>query len=55
VDHADQVEQVREAHRLATAEDGTVDNEEIRHASVAQRQLFFELLEGGEPERTRRL
>jgi hypothetical protein len=55
VDHADQVEQVREAHRLATAEDGTVDNEEIRHAIVAQRQLFFELLEGGEPERTRRL
>jgi hypothetical protein len=56
VDHADQVEQYRAGHALASGEDGvTDDNEAVRRAIVGHRYLFCELLEGGEPERTRRL
>ncbi len=56
VDHADHVEQYRSGHALAIAEDGAArDNEAVRQAIVGHRYLFFELLEGGEPERTRRL
>lgn len=56
VDHADLVEQYRSAHALAVAEDGAADdNEAVRQAIVGHRYLFYELLEGGEPERTRRL
>lgn len=55
VDHPDLVEGFRSAHALAAAEDGAADTEQIRQAIVGHRYLFFELLEGGEPERTRRV
>lgn len=56
VDHADLMEQYRAAHALAAAKDGAADdNEAVRQAIVGHRYLFYELLQGGEPERTRRL
>jgi hypothetical protein len=55
VDHADHVEQYRSGHALAMTDDGAArDNEEVRQAIIGHRYLFFELLQGGEPERTRR-
>lgn len=54
VDHPDLVEGFRGGHALAAVEDGAADTEQIRQAIVGHRYLFFELLEGGEPERPRR-
>ena len=57
VDHPDLVQHYRDAHRVAVdvEERDTSSTEDMRQAMVDHRYLFDALLQGGDPERTRRL
>lgn len=56
VDHPELVEHFRAAHTVAVAnEEDSASTEELRQAMVDYRYLFDELIDGGDPERTRRL
>lgn len=57
VDHPDLVEHYRSAHRttVSSEESGDPGTEDMRQAMVDHRYLFDALLQGGDPERTRRL
>jgi hypothetical protein len=54
VDHADQVQALREAHALAVGDDDRApDTEQVRQAIVNYRYLFGELLGAGQADPTR--
>lgn len=56
VDHPELVGRFREAHHVAVAnEEDSAGTEELRQAMVDYRYLFDELIDGGSPERTRRI
>lgn len=56
VDYPELVGHFRQAHTVAVAnEEDSAETEDLRQAMVGYRQLFDELLEGGEPDRTRRI